>query len=286
VRFFPWVMIHLMAVPLAIQLLLNNPPLSPVLRGEGNSSPQAGDAFIRLAATLYLFWLFQAVVLQHYFDYVQLPAILLAIGLVAWFCATTSKVILKGCLLAFLFLCPVLRYPLQLAQRWPYWERSVREGSTAEVKDGLTLLHRVEWRDLKKVEDFLRERHVQDGELTCFSIQTISLYNALEVRPAMRHLILQSNFTIFANHRNQIREEVDAGLQNYIVVDLWKRDVPYRDIPVQAGDTDLPDWIFPKNYKQLYPEPHDLLFRAGRYVVFTPRNRFWHSLPTSRPGAP
>src|SRR6202022_309344 len=109
--------------------------------------------------------------------------------LVARCCAITTRVILKRCLLAFLFLCPfagypVPGYPLQLVHRLPYWEPSLREGSSAEVKDGLTLLHRVEWSDLKKVEDYLRQRHVRDGELTCFSIQVISLYNALEVRPS------------------------------------------------------------------------------------------------------
>jgi hypothetical protein len=256
VRFFPWVMVHLMAVPLALQLLLTKEPVTH------------GKVDIRLAAMLYLSWLFQAVVLQHFFDYIQLPAILLAIGLVAWFCATTSKVILKGCLLAFLFLCPVLRYPMQLAQHRPYWERSLEAGSTAEVKDGLTLLHRVEWQDLKKVEDFLRENQVKDGELTCFSIQAISLYNALNVRPSMRHLILQGGYTIFVNHRAEIGNELNTSPQRYVVVDLWRKDMDYHDIPGTAGDTNLPDWIFPRNFKELYPQPVVLLFRAGRYVVF------------------
>jgi hypothetical protein len=270
VRFFPWVLVHLMAIPLAVQLLWSG------------ANAGTGKSDVRLTAMFYLAWLFQAVALQHFFDYIQLPAIFLGLVLVAWRGATTPQVILKSCLLAFFILCPVLRYPSQLAQRLPFWERSLREGSSAEVKDGLTLLPRVEWRDLKKVEDFLRERHVQDGELTCFSIQTISLYNALEVLPSMRHLILQANFTIFSSHRDQIREEVDASLQQYVVVDLWNLDVPYRDIPGEAGDTDLPDWIFPKNYKHLYPEPHILFFRAGRYVVFVPRERFQQNLHTSR----
>jgi hypothetical protein len=294
VRFFPWVMVHVMAVALAIQVLFS--PLSPVLRGEGSgvrgskslaepdistrdanpltptplplsTGGEGSSGAIRLAAILYLSWLFQAVILQHYFDYIQLPAILLGIALVAWFCATTSKIILKCCLLAFLFLCPILRYPVQLGHRWPYWERSLATGSSAEVKDGLTLLHRVEWQDLKKVEDFLREQNVKDEELTCFSIQAISLYNTLNVRPSMRHLILQGGYTIFANHRTEIGNELNSSKQRYVVVDLWRKKLDYHDIPGQAGDTDLPDWIFPKNFKELYPQPVVLLFRAGRYVV-------------------
>ncbi|MFL5243339.1 MAG: hypothetical protein ACJ8FY_14635 [Gemmataceae bacterium] len=258
VRFFPWVLVHLIAVPVAVQTLWSQTP------------SQNGKTNIQLAAIFYLAWLFQAVVLQHFFDYIQLPAIFLGLALAAWRCATTPQVVLKRCLLAFFLICPVVRYPILLVQRLPFWERSLREGSTAPVKDGLTLLPRVEWCDLEKVEDFLRQQHVRDGELTCFSIQAISLYNALEVRPSMRHLILQGGYNIFSSHREQIRAELANSSQRYIVVDLWKKDRPYLSIPGQPGGDDLPDWVFPKNYKELYPEPSIVLFRAGRYMVLAP----------------
>ena len=78
-RFVPWVLVHVVAVPMA---------LSQVYRAatghlEGRARP--------LLAGLYLGWLLQSVCLQHLFDYVQTPAILLGLIVVASWCVAREN---------------------------------------------------------------------------------------------------------------------------------------------------------------------------------------------------
>ena len=66
VRFFPWILIHLFAVPLAVAAVWRpGKPVPPLL------------------AACYLGWLLQAVVLQHLFDYVHVPPLLLGLTVLA-----------------------------------------------------------------------------------------------------------------------------------------------------------------------------------------------------------
>ena len=64
-RLFPWVLIHLAAVPVALSVIRSH-----------NHGRQT------LIAGLYLGWLLQALALQHLFDYVHVPAILLGLTVV------------------------------------------------------------------------------------------------------------------------------------------------------------------------------------------------------------
>jgi hypothetical protein len=252
VRFFPWLLVHLVAVPLAVETIF-----SRTCRGRHG-----------LLAAVYLGWLLQAYVVQHLFDYVHVPEVLLALTLVAWRCRTAPSPVFRRCLILLLVLCPLLRYPGQLAMRLPAWESCLREGSTSEVRDRVTLLRRIRWVQLRDVETYLRNAGVGDGELTCYSMPTASLYLDLGVRPATRHILLQNGFTIFTSQRQRIASELAVTGQRYVVCDLYHRGIPDDEVPGRVGERELPQEAYPLNFRSLYPGGMTLVFRSGRYVVF------------------
>ena len=168
-RFFPWVLLHILAVPVATAAIWpwrrNRPPVPPLL------------------AAFYLAWLLQAVVLQHVFDYVHVPPILLAATVLAAYgldpCNRGGRLVL-----VLLVACAAWTGPELVARGGAAWGQCVAEGSKAAVRDRVRRLDRIDWTDLGRVEDFLRGRDVRDGELTCFSMSTISLYGDMDLKPS------------------------------------------------------------------------------------------------------
>jgi hypothetical protein len=231
VRLSPWLLVHLAAVPLAFLDLW---------RG-GRDSEESGRGV--LLSALYAGWLFQAVALQHLFDYVHVPAVLLGLTVVCRR-AATSPGSARSALVTLLALGVALRLPGLTVQRLELWDRCVREGSSVELRDRLSLLPRTNWADLEKVRAFLAGRGLQDGELTCYNMRTLPLYLDLGVRPSTRHFLLANELAIFRRQRGPICADLAASRQRYFVCDLaitsWKpgrgpEDDPSFPILFQAG---------------------------------------------------
>jgi hypothetical protein len=247
-RFFPWVLLHLAALPVAVRLV-----------GAALRRPLAADA-IRLAllAALYLGWLLQAVALQHPFDYVQVPPLLLGGALLCAHVAVPDRAAGRRLLALFVVACVLVSYPSFVVERLRLWPRCWAEGSTPELRDRLTLLHRVEWQDLARVEDYLRAEGAADGEVTCFHVTTVPVYLDADLRPAMRYVFLQNALECLPTRRGRIRAELAASGQRYIVCDLlgYRSGLRPEDL---EDDTRHPDFWCP---------PAEAVFRSGRYVVF------------------
>ncbi len=235
IRLSPWLLVHVAAVPLAFLDLW---------RGGRDSEKTARGA---LLSALYVGWLLQAVALQHLFDYVHVPVVLLALAVICRRAAMSSGSA-RSALVALLTLCVALRLPSLTLQRLELWDRCVREGSSVELRDRLSLLPRTNWADLDKIRAFLAGRGLQDGELTCYNMRTLPLYLDLGVRPSTRHFLLANELAVFRRQRGTICADLAASRQRYFVCDLavtsWK-----------AGRGPEDDSRFP------------ILFRAGRYVV-------------------
>ncbi len=167
VRFFPWLLVHLVAVPIALARVRG------LWRGD---SPAQG-----LLAGFYLAWTAQAFLLQHLFDYVHVPPILLGLTVVAAAGLTANGARLRRALLAFLVVCAVVRFPLLTVGRLEAWSQCFRSDAPAELRDRLTLDHKVDWGDLGRVQAFLVETGMGDGELTCFSMPTVALYGEMNL---------------------------------------------------------------------------------------------------------
>ena len=208
VRFFPWVLVHLIGVPVAL--------------GELRQALAGSRPRLALPAALYLGWLIQAFCLQQVFDYVHAPAILLGLALVAarW---PGLPPLSRRAAVVFVVACLATQHHL-LAQRLDQWVRCVREDNSAELRDRLTLNDRINWRELEQVAAFLRGRGVGDGELTCYTVRTVPLYLMLGRSPSTRFVALESSLVLFRGQRGLIRAELAASRQKYVVCDLyWMR---------------------------------------------------------------
>jgi hypothetical protein len=246
VRFFPWVLVHLVAVPLACHDLWRCRRSS----GEG-----------ALLSALYLGWLLQAALLQHLFDYIHVPPVLLGLAVLCRRCADVSVGKWRTVAFACLFLGLAMRLPSITIERLAVWQRCLAEGSSAEVRDQVSLLKpRMSWRELELTEEFLRKLGAQDGEVTCWSPRANALYEVLGIRPPTRYFYVHLNLRVFARQREAMWREFAATRQRYLVCDVllatWKGE-PERS------------WAQPLDDPALAPFPRErLLFRAGRYAVY------------------
>jgi hypothetical protein len=229
VRLFPWLLVHLAAVPIACR----------DLRRGG------------LLSALYLGWLVQAFALQHLYDYVHVPALLLGMAVVCRRIAVMPAGTARTSLAALLLLGVALRMPGLTVQRAALWERCLREGSSVELRDRLSLLPRTSWADLEKVRLFLGERGVRDGELTCYNMRTLPVYLELRLRPSTRYFLLENVLAICRRQRGRVCAELAASRQRYFLCDLNTTTWRHGHGPGEAG----------------FAEDR-LLYRAGRYAVF------------------
>jgi hypothetical protein len=238
VRFFPWMLTHLLAIPLAL--------------GQLRDGFRKGVTPQILLAGLYLGWTFQALVLQHLFDYIQVPPLLLALTVVAVAATEAESAVVRRGLVAFLLLCCLLRYPFLAGERLGLWSDCCRASNPIELRDRLTLSHKVDWTDLERIQHFLVEQRVEDEEVTCFSMPTVELYREMGVRPSTRYLFLQNALTIFRTRRPEMRAALAARRQRFVVCDLqWVAMDRFRE-ELDAGTS---PWI------------ERVVFRSGRYVV-------------------
>jgi hypothetical protein len=267
VRLFPWYLLHVPAAALAVVAVGKTP-----VRGRGaepHSEPagQLGELPVALLAGFYVGWLIQAFLLQHLFDYVQAPGVLLALLIclaVVWRKGTARRVL--AALLIVLVFVAVACSPAFRGSRLACWWPCLRDGSTPEIRDRLKLLSLPDWQDLDRVADYLREQQVADSELLCFTNSTIHLYWELGIRPATRYVYLENNLVFFSERTEQLASEIAAAGPRYVVSDLMAAGVPRESLDSirqgarlrpAAGDERGP----------ILPWSHPIVFRAGRYAV-------------------
>lgn len=244
-RWFPWFLVHLVAVPDSVERLV---------RAVRRPREQAASRV--LLAGLYLGWLAQAFWLQHLFDYVHVPPLLLGLAVLAGRYVDAERPATRRLLVALLAVCVVWGLPALSGRRAALWRECVRQGSTASVRDRLAVLTDVDWQRLDEVTGYLRSRGVRDGELTAFNMPTAALYFDLSVKPASRFIFLQNAYTIFRSRRPQIEAELAASRQRLLVCDL-------RGFHMGPAEKALePDGA------GSYPWRGRVVFRSGRYVVF------------------
>jgi hypothetical protein len=246
-RFPPWGLVHLLAVPLGFSLLF---------RGR-----------LALLTACYLGWLLQAALLQKDHEYVQVPAVLLGVALVAIRLASQplgwpGRLALGG-LAAWL----AVGHPVLRPERLALWSRCWREGSTAELRDRLRLVGdplSTDWTELERVAAYLRNLELGNGELTCYNNFTHPLLLELGLQPSTRVLHFDTMLSAFPRRREAIRQELSRSRQRYVVSDLLAAGLSRRQILIPCRE--LPA-DFPPALAELYPWCEPVEFRAGRYVV-------------------
>jgi hypothetical protein len=103
-----------------------------------------------------------------------------------------------------------------------------------------------------------------DGELTCFNNTTHTLYLTLGLKPSARFFHYGTVLDGFPSKRGQVRRELEASRQRYVVSDLWA--VGLQTPSPLTDPLKLPPG-FPRRWAGLYPWTQPIVFRSGRYLV-------------------
>ncbi|MCU0872126.1 MAG: hypothetical protein MUE50_07255 [Pirellulaceae bacterium] len=283
-RLFPWLLLHLPALGLAAAALLRGLPSvfsggrlpacrNALARDAAGAPPDSQQLAQRLTCALamafYLGWLVQAVALQHLFDYVHAPGVLLAILT----CVSSASMRRRRSPAArvgwiTLVVLALLCWPAVRWSRLCCWADCLRHGSSAEIRDRLRLMQFPEWRDLERVAAYLRERGVRDGDVCCFPNSTIHLYEMLGIRPPTRYVYLENTLAFFPERSEVLRAALAAAAPKYAVTDLVTAGVPpdalsrIRPGMVLSGLASLG-----AGQARAYPWEFPILFRSGRYAV-------------------
>jgi hypothetical protein len=238
VRLAPWSVVHLAALPVALTVLWR------------------GDSLRRqLVAALYLGWSLEAIFLQHPYDYVHVPPLMLGIAVLCQSVVSAPPGLGRTLILATLLLGVGKSLPGVTARRLPCWRDCFREGGSAELRDRLSLLPRGNWTELEQVRTYLAAQNLRDGELTCLTRRTIPLYQELGIHPSTPYPFLESVLVVFASHREQVFASLAASRQRFVVCDVdtarWRESFPREGLVFRAGRyavyaipaADMPAWV-------------------------------------------
>lgn len=262
-RFAPWSLLVPVALVPAVKWLTARRSV------DGDApSDRSHDIQQKLLASAWLGWLAQTLLLQHQFDYVFVPVVVLSIVMVArwvadwsaWPVRMPAGIVFLGLAL---FGSPVLR-----SDRLAAWPRCWREGSSPAVRQTLALWTNPNWKDLQRAEAYLRRQGVRNHDVLCFHNSLIYLYQDLGLRPPTRFVYPESMLIYFPSRRREILRDLRAQHPDFVVTDLLS--IGLR--PDQAQQPGLtPRDPFPQSVpdqvRKSYPWNLPVVFRAGSVLV-------------------
>jgi hypothetical protein len=253
-----WHFLHALAVPQALSLLWR--------AWRGGS---ADNTFRRqlLLAALYLGWFLQAYLVQAWVDYVQVPALLLGIALLAGSDLLPRIALLRVAVPVLLVLHFLHYSPVAEGRRLACWSRCFVEGSSPQIRDELSLTDHVGWQNLERVLRFLKEQGIEDGQVAGYHAGLSPLYFELDRRPSTRYVNFDQMLAWFPGRREEVLRTLGDSRQRYLVANVKEADRWWPEANSQTDEPRLPD-DFPPEWRDSYPWNLPLLFRAGRYLVF------------------
>ncbi|MGH7202717.1 MAG: hypothetical protein ACREJB_19075 [Planctomycetaceae bacterium] len=278
-RFYPWSLVHLIAVPLALLNLLRVRPGFSEDRVSGHDDARnpvsqkipgfCETARAALLSALYLGWVFEAHCLQHLFDYAHVPGTMLGVALAAlhWPRRPETRRFAGLCLAAGVVVA-ALTSPATQPRRLAWWPVCLTEGSTYEVRAALQIVPVPNWNDLEPVIAFLEKQDPADGELTAYNVFLIHLYPELELRPSTRYAFLNILIIVFKDRSETIQAALEQSRQRFVVSSLIEDGMSARDLDaVDPADPPRLPPAFPRERLSQFPYNQRLVFRSGQYVV-------------------
>jgi hypothetical protein len=238
-RFWPWSLVNVAAIPTSIALLA-----------------MPSSTFAPVLAAFYLGWLFQANFIQWQFHYHQVPTIFLGARVLA---EIRWPVMVRFAAFA-LLIWGLFAHPL--LARLSLWPRCWTEGSTADLRDRLTLdaeSYPPTWKELEEVQRFLESQQVRDKELTCFSTASLPLYLSMGLEPPTRFHGEFGLLVFFPRRHDEIMQAMAASPERFVVTDLLLLGLKPEQVRgrIQLGpqlSTTAP-WKYP------------VVYHSGRYWV-------------------
>ncbi|QDT33557.1 hypothetical protein [Thalassoglobus polymorphus] len=289
----PWTLLHLVAIPLSslsVSRYLLEQFALPLAREERISlvkmlfatrqnlqtnskdalQPAARNdqAFVRaLLSAVYLFWLLQAHFLQHLFDYVHIPAILLSIGVLGVH-AGQYRLLRTPAILLPLILLGLWRSPFTDANQMRLWEPATQGDLTPAETESLARLPNPKWEDLAEIESFLRDQNVHERDVLMFNSDLVTLYWNLNLTSPTPYVYLFELQNYFPERKELIDAAMINGPQKFVITDLVSCGMPSRSAEEIGPEGPLaPPPGYTRANLKAYPWSEPVVFRSGRYLV-------------------
>lgn len=264
IRFLPWVLLHAVAVPVAVMRLKTSVRNFPA----ENADPQDRAATrSEVLAAIYVAWCLHMTLLQHLFDYVHAPGVTLAIVMTAdwvgkWRRRAAAKLASYVFALAVLLICPYLA-----GDRLGHWKIAVFENPTAETRDELACFSNPSRQAMEKVADFLRSQNIGERDVVCFNSDLVSLYRRIERQPPSRFIYVDQNVAYVPAARGKILQELMDSGHRFVVADALSSGLPAGVLAELPGDGPVRPPQRLAAPAGLYPWGQPVVFRAGTYLV-------------------
>jgi hypothetical protein len=227
VRFHPWWLVHLIALPVSVKLMRD------YFRMAGRDSEATEFVGIRRQASLsmlYLSWFLQACLLQHAMDYIQVPPVMLGIAVITSVPVRRPSVVRRTLLTAAATL-GFLMSPQLWPERLSLWFVCVQEGSSTAVRAELAQGRFPDWKNLQQVVEFLQRQNVRSGDVTCVNVHSLHIYDALRILPSTRYPAVAVLMELFPSRRDQIETAVRTSGHRFVVTDADERRLDVAQYP-------------------------------------------------------
>lgn len=237
---------------------------------ESQQPPSPSAVVISLVGVMFLGWMGQVFFLQHQFDYVCLPIVILAMFLLAALAtastATSNRVQPVGWLV---FAVMVLSTsPLTSRDRLAAWTESVMGPNSPALKDRLALLHHPQQRHLSEIADFLRTQDVTSRDVCCYNSDCVSLYRQLSLLPPVKYTYFFETLQFFPERRQQVLTEIERQPHRFVVTDLLSCGLSSAEALEIGPEGPLaPPPAYRDAPRDIYPWNCRVVYRAGTYLV-------------------
>ncbi len=258
IRLSPWMLLHLPALMIAARALLSV---------FSSQETDRGTVCKALLSACYLGWLVQALFLQHLFDYIYAPTILLALLLVAfWVQAQWNETWCRTLVIVFAGIA-VWVSPFAKFQRVKLWQTCLSTKATPKLYSQLAVLPNPKWLAMQKVIAFLQEQNVQHKDVGCFQSDLVSLYNQMDLLPPTRFVYVYELLVFFPDRQKEILLTLKETPHRFIVTDTLSGQLPREQIEKLLSEEFQNSLKKPLGKKRAYPWGHPIVFRAGNYLV-------------------
>lgn len=267
-RFAPWILLHgaalLVITAAVIRWSLDRFSSSPT-----DDGLRATDhPIFALVAAAYLGWTAQALFLQHQFDYVFAPTLLLALLVVGTAAIdVTGPPRLPVGWLAF-GLMVLVSSPWTEARRLQSWPQAMLGPNSPALQDRLAHFQNPNRRDLAAVAEYLQAAAVTDQDVCCYNSDFVSLYRRLSLTPPMKFTYLFEILQFFPDRQDTVLEAVERSPHRFVVTDLVSCGLSRKDAEaVGPAGPHAPPPAYRLAPKDVYPWNCPVVFRAGTYLV-------------------
>lgn len=258
-RLAPWPLLHLIALPIS---------LWSIGSFVSKSTARNEVSFLRAGlSSIYIFWFLQAHLLQHLFDYVHVPLVILALLVLGAFATEYRFLRTKSVIFTFALLA-AFASPFFKSEQMQLWKPSLQGELTLAEKDQLARLTNPIWEDLAEIESFLRKQDVQGEDVLMYNSDLVTLYWNLDLQSPTPYVYMFELQFYFPDRKELFLKSMQEGAQRFVVTDLAGCGLPSataEEIGPQGPLAPPPAYA---HYKlTAYPWSEPVVFRSGRYMV-------------------